>query len=146
MTHIHIGWTLFSPELSLQKGKGKIGYSNLCGVQLPVLLMASSGGQGNSHCPTTACLKAQWKDSPRKCCHGRTSCYIDATVMCHVKAPALPHELGTMLELLSAVSQLLSACVTSPWGFPMTHKGSQVPTQCRNQLPSLPGMPGCGIQ
>uniref|UniRef100_A0A674HHL5 Uncharacterized protein n=1 Tax=Taeniopygia guttata TaxID=59729 RepID=A0A674HHL5_TAEGU len=43
-----------------------------------------------------------------------------------------------------AVSQLLrDITIGLPNG---THKGSQVPYQCRNQLPSFLGMPGCGIQ
>lgn len=43
-----------------------------------------------------------------------TSHCVSVTVVCSVKASALPHEHGMVLELLSAVSQLRSACVTSP--------------------------------
>lgn len=66
--------------------------------------------------------------------------------MCHVKTPALPCKHGMVLKLVSTVPQLLSARVTLLPRFPMGHKGSQLPAQCGNRLPSSPGMSGWGIQ
>lgn len=84
-SHIHIGWALVSPELSLEREKGRTGCENLCGVQFPVLLMISSWGQGNSQLSRYSMPESPVKRLPKEVspwkegaaaslCHGDVPC------------------------------------------------------------------------